>query len=89
MNRLFVPASFEADFTLVRDDFTEGAAARRISAPESVRRDEFLAWIESSLAGTQTPSWLGLPNNAEKLLLTNLGALIRINQCYFIKPMRI
>ena len=36
------------------------------------RREQFLQWIEN-LPDTQTPSWLGLPNNAEKVLLTNKG----------------
>lgn len=37
-----------------------------------VCRDHFLKWIES-LADRQTPAWLGLPNNAEKVLLTTRG----------------
>lgn len=31
-----------------------------------------MKWIEN-LADRQTPSWLGLPNNAEKVLLTTRG----------------
>ena len=38
------------------------------------RREQFVQWVES-LSDTQTPSWLGLPNNAEKVLLTNKGDL--------------
>ncbi|VDN43113.1 unnamed protein product [Dibothriocephalus latus] len=33
-----------------------------------------IAW-SNRLPATQTPSWLGLPNNAEKVLLTNMGRL--------------
>lgn len=40
--------------------------------PNGSRRDQFLHWIES-LSGRQSPSWLGLPNNAEKVLLTTRG----------------
>ena len=36
------------------------------------RREQFVQWAES-LSEQQTPSWLGLPNNAEKVLLTTLG----------------
>ena len=43
--------------------------------PLSCRREQFVQWVES-LSGTQTPSWLGLPNNAEKVLLTNKGELL-------------
>lgn len=40
--------------------------------PNGSRRDHFLHWIEN-LSGRQSPSWLGLPNNAEKVLLTTRG----------------
>ena len=40
--------------------------------PEGIRRDQFLQWIEA-LGDRQTPLWLGLPNNAEKVLLTTRG----------------
>lgn len=36
------------------------------------RREEFIHWVEM-LPDTQTPSWLGLPSNAEKVLLTTQG----------------
>lgn len=36
------------------------------------RREEFMHWVEM-LPDTQTPSWLGLPSNAEKVLLTTQG----------------
>ena len=32
-------------------------------------------WVEM-LPDTQTPSWLGLPSNAEKVLLTTQGMLL-------------
>ncbi len=41
------------------------------------RREQFLQWIEK-LADTQTPSWLGLPNNAEMVLLTNKGRIVSV-----------
>jgi hypothetical protein len=39
------------------------------------RREQFVQWAET-LVDRQTPAWLGLPNNAEKVLLTNLGEYI-------------
>ena len=39
------------------------------------RREQFLQWIEN-LPLNQTPSWLGLPNNAEKVLLTTKGTSV-------------
>lgn len=40
---------------------------RHITMPDGNRRDHFLKWIEE-LSDRQTPSWLGLPNNAEKVI---------------------
>ena len=45
---------------------------KKIHMPDGVRRDQFLAWIDG-MPEKQTPDWLGLPNNAETVLLTNLG----------------
>lgn len=75
LNKLFTARSFEADFALVAN--VDGAAGgpngqRHITMPDGTRRDHFLKWIEN-LADRQTPSWLGLPNNAEKVLLTTRG----------------
>ncbi|XP_071453347.1 dynein heavy chain, cytoplasmic isoform X3 [Hetaerina americana] len=79
LSKLFTPRSFEADFALVANvdggsGVSSGAAGggRHITMPDGMRRDHFLHWIES-LADRQTPSWLGLPNNAEKVLLTTQG----------------
>lgn len=71
LSKLFTAHSFEADFALVANvDATNGQ--RHITMPDGTRRDHFLKWIEA-LADRQTPSWLGLPNNAEKVLLTTRG----------------
>jgi len=69
LSKLFTPRSFEADFALVAN--LDGSS-RHITMPDGTRRDHFLHWIEN-LADRQTPSWLGLPNNAEKVLLTTRG----------------
>ncbi|XP_037905377.1 dynein heavy chain, cytoplasmic isoform X4 [Hermetia illucens] len=75
LSKLFTARSFEADFALVAN--VDGVAGgpngqRHITMPDGTRRDHFLKWIEN-LADRQTPSWLGLPNNAEKVLLTTRG----------------
>lgn len=67
--KLFTPKSFDPDFALVSNvDGKDG----QITMPDGIRRDQFLHWVES-LSDRQTPTWLGLPNNAEKVLLTNKG----------------
>ncbi|XP_064603299.1 cytoplasmic dynein 1 heavy chain 1-like isoform X2 [Liolophura sinensis] len=70
VNKLFTPKSFEGDFVLVAN--MDGKEGKKIVMPDGFRREQFIQFVESLDAG-QTPSWLGLPNNAEKVLLTNLG----------------
>lgn len=70
LHKLFTPASFDADFPLVSNVSGLDSNKDMILMPEGNRRDQFLHWAES-LVGRQTPSWLGLPDNAEKVLLAN------------------
>ncbi|CAH8525652.1 unnamed protein product [Dicrocoelium dendriticum] len=67
---LFTEASFEHNFQLVQN--VDGQSGKHIFVPEGSTREALLSWIQQ-LPDIQTPSWLGLPNNAEKVLLTNLG----------------
>ncbi|XP_065362456.1 dynein heavy chain, cytoplasmic-like [Calliphora vicina] len=72
LKKLFTARSFEAEFALVADVDGSSGGQRHIAMPDGTRRDHFLKWIEN-LTDRQTPSWLGLPNNAEKVLLTTRG----------------
>jgi dynein heavy chain 1, cytosolic len=64
LQQLFSVRSFESEYKLVSDENLQ------MSMPDAVRKEQFIDWIDS-LKHHQTPSWLGLPNNAEKVLLTN------------------
>ncbi|MPC14667.1 Dynein heavy chain, cytoplasmic [Portunus trituberculatus] len=70
LNKLFTPKSFDPEFPLVCN--VDGVENQNITMPDGIRRDQFMQWVES-LTDRQTPSWLGLPNNAEKVLLTTRG----------------
>lgn len=70
LEKLFTLKSFDPDFVLVSHVSGLDSNKDKINMPEGIRRDHFLNWTET-LAGRQTPSWLGLPDNAEKVLLTN------------------
>ncbi|PAA89834.1 hypothetical protein BOX15_Mlig025375g2 [Macrostomum lignano] len=70
LESLFDAASFDGDRPIV--EHVDGVEGGRIMPPEGSKRNEIFAWI-NKLPDTQTPSWLGLPNNAEKVLLRNLG----------------
>ncbi|XP_050037127.2 dynein heavy chain, cytoplasmic isoform X2 [Dermacentor andersoni] len=72
LSKLFTAKSFEPDFMLIEPNAGD-TLDKGIASPEGIRRDQFLHWVES-LTERQTPSWLGLPNNAEKVLLTNRGS---------------
>jgi dynein heavy chain 1 len=71
LEKLFVPASFEGDFNLV-DEATVNGQKLSIKMPDGIRRDQFLSWVEQ-LDDQTSPDWLGLPNNAERVLLAQRG----------------
>ncbi|ETE58961.1 Cytoplasmic dynein 1 heavy chain 1 [Ophiophagus hannah] len=68
LERLFTTLSFDSEFKLA----SKVDGHKVIQMPDGIRREEFVQWVEL-LPDTQTPSWLGLPNNAEKVLLTTQG----------------
>ncbi len=83
LRRLFVIESFDTnEFKLVSaalennndtsnsDESTSTAFS--LPMPDAIKKEQFLEWIDEQLGRhTQTPSWLGLPNSAEKVLLVN------------------
>ncbi|KAM9964742.1 hypothetical protein ACTFIW_004524 [Dictyostelium discoideum] len=62
LEQLFTPSAFNPDFPLV--------PSIGLSVPEGTTRAHFMKWIEA-LPEISTPIWLGLPENAESLLLSN------------------
>ncbi|GFO25932.1 dynein heavy chain, cytoplasmic [Plakobranchus ocellatus] len=76
VNKLFSPKSFEGDFPLVLD--IDDIKGKHIIMPDGVRREQFVQFVDN-MEGSQTPSWLGLPNNAEKVLLTTTGSSMIAN----------
>ncbi|XP_048259760.1 cytoplasmic dynein 1 heavy chain 1-like isoform X2 [Haliotis rufescens] len=71
VDKLFTPKSFEGDYKLVTN--VDGVPGKNISMPDGVRREQFVQFV-NNMEERQTPSWLGLPNNAEKVLLTTRGS---------------
>eukprot|EP01118_Nematostelium_gracile_P001172 TRINITY_DN1120_c0_g1_i1.p1 TRINITY_DN1120_c0_g1~~TRINITY_DN1120_c0_g1_i1.p1 ORF type:complete len:604 (+),score=181.76 TRINITY_DN1120_c0_g1_i1:243-1814(+) len=69
LEQLFTEHSFDADFPL----FKSIGNQTTLTIPESAtKRSQFLKWVEN-LPNTESPLWLGLPENAEVLLLTKKG----------------
>lgn len=85
LGRLFNPGSFDVDFALVEPGIGGGgggAVGGRVLMPEGIRRDQFLQWVER-LSDVQSPTWLGLPANAERILLATraqhvLASMLRV-----------
>jgi len=70
IDHLFVPRSFEEGFEL--------SLATHLPAPEGRSRSDFLQWLNRSLPDNESPAWLGLSDNAERLLMSVKGiTLIR------------
>ncbi|KRZ77608.1 Dynein heavy chain, cytoplasmic [Trichinella papuae] len=69
IEKLFSEKSFQPDFALVNNVDSLG---NKLTVPDGVRREQYVNWVESVQA-LQSPAWLGLPSNAEKVLLTIRG----------------
>lgn len=70
LKKFFTGRSFESDFALVESRL---GLSNNVLMPEGIRRNEFLLWVESLDHSSHSPTWLGLPPNAERVILFNLG----------------
>ncbi|MFH4973695.1 hypothetical protein AB6A40_000404 [Gnathostoma spinigerum] len=68
LQKLFTSKSFDADRVLIPN--IDGAT--NLCIPDGNSREHLIMWTEN-MPQLQLPSWLGLPNNAEKVLLTVRG----------------
>ncbi|VDM67656.1 unnamed protein product [Strongylus vulgaris] len=68
LERLFTAKSFDPEHVLV----SKFDGDKPLCTPDATQRDQLLAWVEG-IKSQQLPAWLGLPNNAEKVLLTLRG----------------
>jgi dynein heavy chain 1 len=66
---LFTPKLFDHEYVLINDIDGKSSA---LHAPEETTRDGILSWVHA-IKSAQMPDWIGLPNNAEKVLLTVRG----------------
>ncbi|KAJ2558174.1 dynein heavy chain [Coemansia sp. RSA 1933] len=64
----FSADAYGADFALVDGDSDN----RALLAPEGTKREDFVRWCHE-LPENEPPTWLGLPANAETLLLVQKG----------------
>ncbi|KAI9339082.1 dynein heavy chain [Obelidium mucronatum] len=74
VNALFRPACYDVKFALVSASAvgSEGGKGSALLIPDETKMDKILDWV-GRLPEQQPPTWLGLPANAEKVLLTIKG----------------
>lgn len=72
LSKLFSLTSLSTDMKLIVEEKDEQLQQPLVvSMPDGIKREQFVTWIEQTLRTLiQQPSWLGLPNNAEIVLLT-------------------
>eukprot|EP00730_Choanoeca_flexa_P004835 TRINITY_DN11816_c0_g2_i2.p1 TRINITY_DN11816_c0_g2~~TRINITY_DN11816_c0_g2_i2.p1 ORF type:complete len:1636 (+),score=529.69 TRINITY_DN11816_c0_g2_i2:364-4908(+) len=73
---VFTDKSFQSTFEFVQADKASGTPS--IKPPSSTSREELIAWA-ASLPSAEMPTWLGLPANAEAVLLSNRAKVLAIN----------
>jgi dynein heavy chain 1 len=69
VNSLFTPECYDIDFELVKSN---GENDKSIMVPDGTKMEQFLDWV-GKLPDREPPTWLGLPSNAERVLLTLKG----------------
>lgn len=71
VNSLFTPECYESSFSLVSASGTD----EKLLIPEGTKMSHFIDWVRK-LPEQQPPHWLGLPRNAEKLLIASRGRVM-------------
>ena len=76
INRVLVPGTFEDDFDVVKavamDTLDDSSVHHQLILPSATNWSAFESWV-ADLPEREPPSYLGLPGNAEKLLLVEQG----------------
>lgn len=67
VDKVFVPSAYESDHELV-----SGSEGQALKVPSGTTIRDFMGWVDR-LPEREPPAYLGLPANAEKLLLVGQG----------------
>eukprot|EP00049_Salpingoeca_infusionum_P026814 m.28080 g.28080 ORF g.28080 m.28080 type:complete len:4577 (+) comp9012_c0_seq1:144-13874(+) len=76
VGNFFTPKSFLSKFAFVEADASTSTPC--IKPPSGTSKAEVLSWADS-LPAVQLPTWLGLPANAERVLLASRATLLATN----------
>jgi dynein heavy chain 1 len=71
LDHLFRPQAFDEAFPLT--PYALADPGDRLTAPEGKSREDFARWVREAIPKRETPGWLGLPENAEMMLLVEAG----------------
>ncbi|ORX61965.1 dynein heavy chain [Hesseltinella vesiculosa] len=69
VSSLFTHRCYDLDFELVK---ASGQGDKALVAPDGTKMEHFIDWV-NRLPDREPPTWLGLPSNAERVLLTLKG----------------
>jgi len=69
---VFTPAAFDDEYKLVKPVQEDAGGGGGLTVPSGTGVQDFMEWI-NKLPEREPPSFLGLPANAEKLLLVGHG----------------
>jgi dynein heavy chain 1 len=65
--KTLTPDAFEEGFNVIGE--VAGDRSVGVALPSGTSKGDFLAWVNKELPEREPPTYLGLPANAEKLLL--------------------
>ncbi|KAJ8651627.1 hypothetical protein O0I10_012803 [Lichtheimia ornata] len=69
VNTLFTQHCYDLDFEIVK---STGDNEKSVVVPDGTKMEQFMEWV-NKLPEREPPTWLGLPANAERVLLTLKG----------------
>lgn len=69
VNTLFTHHCYDIDFEIVK---STGENESSVVVPDGTKMEQFMEWV-NKLPDREPPTWLGLPANAERVLLTLKG----------------
>ena len=68
VTKLFCEESLNASYPLIKDDLSSFS----VTIPQETTKNKYVEWVKQ-LPTNEKPTWLGLPDNAEKVLLISEG----------------
>jgi len=68
VGKLFCQESLNSSYPLIKDD----VSSLLVPMPQDTTKNKYVGWVKQ-LPPNEKPTWLGLPDNAEKVLLISEG----------------